>query len=144
MRGYRAKPFSTRREVRWKQRRPRVPVRQKTGLDHDSRDPQFDLPPVRQDFDLRCEGRRSLSGLAARPLHCRCDPETNPEAYLGIVRVRLRPAERALRARLPVLDHTSKAPAHRWASGHRAINCRKQLREFVPTVLATDRHVLRM
>jgi hypothetical protein len=63
-----AKPFSTRREALWKQRRPKVPVAQKTGLDHDSRDPQFDLPPVRQDFYLRREGRRSLSNLAAWPL----------------------------------------------------------------------------
>jgi hypothetical protein len=45
-----------------------MPVAQKTGLDHDSRDPQFDLPPVRQDFYLRREGRRSLSNLAAWPL----------------------------------------------------------------------------
>jgi hypothetical protein len=68
LRRYSAKPFSTRREALWKQRRPKVPVAQKTGLDHDSRDPQFDLPPVRQDFYLRREGRRSLSNLAAWPL----------------------------------------------------------------------------
>lgn len=40
-----------------------MPVAQKTGLDHDSRDPQFDLPPVRQDFDLRRKDRWSLGNI---------------------------------------------------------------------------------